>query len=52
MPDQRRQYAKVYAGARANAARVSLREAARRLDISAVQVDGGSEFTAGLPGAA
>ncbi len=45
-PKTRRQYAKVYSSATAHIARAFLREAAARLGIRAVQVDGGSEFMA------
>ena len=43
-PATRRQYARVYSSATAHTARAFLGEAAKRLDIGAVQVDGGSEF--------
>ncbi len=45
-PRTRLQWAKVYSRATANTARAFLREAVGKLDIRAVQVDGGSEFMA------
>ena len=45
-PVTRRQHARVYTSATAHTARALLGEAAERLDIRAVQVDGGSEFMA------
>ena len=42
-PRTRRQHAKVYSTATAHTATAFLDEAAERLDIRAVQVDGGAE---------
>ena len=47
-PATRLQHARVYSSATAHTARAFLREAAERLDVKAVQVDGGSEFMAGF----
>ena len=43
-PATRRQHVRVYSSATAHTARAFLGEAAKRLDIGAVQVDGGSAF--------